>query len=122
MPKQYKRITRGRRAGQVASPWRQGVKPECIHEYHVSELLKVVYDYYDLTPAIDEHAVRQAYSAVAGQLISQLTRSIHFSEGILSLTIDSAALKQELQFRRSALAQSINSHLGHPLVKEIRIY
>lgn len=120
--KPYRRITRGRRAGQVASPWRKNVRPECIHEYGIAELLNVVYDYYDLRPAIDENAVRNAYREIAGDLISKLTPSISFKDGVLTLRIDVASLRQEVFYRRSNLILKINQRLGRPLVKEVRVY
>ena len=120
--KEYRRISRGRRAGQVASPWRKGVRPECIHEYGITELLNVVFDYYDLRPAIDENAVRRAYGEIAGDLISKLTSNVSFKDGLLTLKIDSASLRQEVFYRRTNLAAKINDRLGRQLVKDVRVY
>lgn len=120
--KEYRRITHGRRAGQVASPWRPGVRPECMHEYGIAELLNVVYDYYDLRPAIDENAVLNAYKEIAGDLIAKLTPSVTFADGILTLKIDVASLRQEIFYRRSSLMEKINAHVGRPIVKEVRVY
>lgn len=120
--KEYHRITRGRRAGQVASPWRKGVRPECIHEYGVAELLEVVYDYYDLRPILDENAVKKAYEEIAGELISKLTTSISFAGGVMTLRISSAALRQEITMRRSNLMEKINEKIGRELVKEIKVF
>ena len=120
--KEYRRITRGRRAGQIASPWRAGVRPECIHEYGVSELLEVIYDYYDLRPILDENAVKKAYNEIAGEMISKLTTSISFSDGVLTLNVASAALKQEILQRRTSLQEKINASIGKDLVKEIKVF
>ena len=120
--KEYRRITRGRRAGQVASPWRKGVRPECIHEYGIAELLNVVYDYYDLRPIIDENAVRKAYTEIAGEMISKLTKSVSFKDGVLTLKFDTATLRQEVFYRRSSLMEKINEKLPEPIVKEINVY
>ena len=120
--KEYRRITRGRRAGQVASSWRKGVRPECIHEYGIAELLNVVYDYYDLRPIMDENAVRKAYNEVAGELVSKLTQSVSFKDGVLTLKFDTATLRQEVFYRRTSLMEKINASIGRDLVKEVRVY
>lgn len=120
--KEYRRITRGRRAGQVASPWRAGVRPECIHEYNVSELLEVIYDYYDLNPIIDRNEVVKAYKEIAGEMISNLTTDITYADGVLTLRVASAALRHEILQRRTNLQNSINSKIGRDLVSEIKVF
>lgn len=122
MSKQYKLITHGRRTGQVASPQRRNMRPECRHEYHVLELLNVVYDHYDLNPIIDEHAVKEAYKAVSGEMITKLTTRMVYSKGILTLYVSAAALKQEILMRKTNLIAKLNEHIGRQIVTDIKVF
>lgn len=57
----YRRIGKGRRTGQAASPVRNNLRPECRNEFSMSELLKVVYEHYGMTDIVLEIDVKNAY-------------------------------------------------------------
>ena len=69
----------------------------------------------------DELRVERVYRQLAGDLISRLTSSVEFSQGVLSLRLSSAALRHEMFNRRESLRQHINDHLGSETVKTIYI-
>ncbi|MBR1549934.1 MAG: DUF721 domain-containing protein [Bacteroidales bacterium] len=70
----------------------------------------------------DELRVEKVYRQLAGDLISRLTNSVQFSNGVLSLRLASAALRSEMMRRREGLRQRINDHLGAEVVKKINIW
>jgi predicted nucleic acid-binding Zn ribbon protein len=49
------------------------------------------------------------------------TTDIQFKEGVLTLSLNSAALRQELHMRRKNLLTHINEYFGSEVVKEIRV-
>lgn len=89
------------------------------NEHTLQELLRKAYRRLDMDDAADEMEVRRAYGAVVGDFISRLTTSVSFSHGTLTVMIVSAALKQELFYRRSSLMQKINEALGCQTVQKI---
>ena len=69
---------------------------------------------------VTEIEVRRQYNILVGDLISRLTWSLSFKDGILTARLASAALRQELFYRRNSLLEKINDNLGRNAVKEIR--
>lgn len=122
MGEEYDIIQKGRRKGQLASPNRPGVRKEFKNEYTIDELLKVIYDHYDMSDQVSEVAIRNAYNEIAGTLIVQLTRKVEFKEGTLTLTVASAALKQELAYHKEGIKTKINAKIGEEKVKKIVIH
>lgn len=122
MGEEYDIIQKGRRKGQLASPNRSGVRKEFKNEYTIDELLKVIYDHYDMSDQVSEVAIRNAYNEIAGTLIVQLTRKVEFKEGTLTLMVASAALKQELSYHKEGIKTKINAKIGEEKVKKIVIH
>lgn len=93
--------------------------PMYSNEHTLQELLRKAYHQLDMDDTANEIAVKSAYSRVVGDFINRLTYSAKFSHGTLSLSIPSAALKQELFYKRSSLADKINEAIGRNVVKKI---
>lgn len=89
------------------------------NEHTLQELLSKAYHRLDLDDCAAEIEVRAAYRAVVGDWLWRLTLSSHYDKGCLTLRMASAALKQELFYRRSSLASKINEALGRQIVKKI---
>ena len=89
------------------------------NEHSLQDLLKSVYHNLDMDDTADEIEVKDAYSRVVGDLISRLSRSVRFSQGTLTVQLASAALRQELFYRRDSLAEKINEAIGRRAVKKI---
>lgn len=89
------------------------------NEHTLQELLKKAYHRMDMDETATQMEVKQAYDTTVGELISRLTRTVHYSQGTMTLTLASAALRQELWQRRHSLAQKINDTLQKPAVKKI---
>ena len=69
----------------------------------------------------DEARIEYVYRQLAGDLISRLTPSVHFSRGTLTLRLSSAALRHEMFNRRESLRHRINDQLGAEVVHTIMI-
>lgn len=89
------------------------------NEHTLQELLSKAYHRLDMDEWATEVEVRSAYKAVVGDWLSKLTVSAKYDKGTLTLKLASAALKQELFYRRSSLAKKINDSLGRQVVHKI---
>ena len=91
------------------------------NEHTLQDLLKRVYHKLDMDDTAREMEVVRVYRAVVGDLISRLTVTVRFAQGVLTVRLASAALGQELAYRRTTLADRINDGLGYQAVRELRI-
>ena len=70
---------------------------------------------------LSQHAVKNGWKEIAGEMIARNTSSLHFSGTVLFVTLSNAALKHELSFRRGQLLENINKFCGYKLVSEVVI-
>ena len=73
----------------------------------------------------DTYAEQRAcfvWPEVVGQGVNRYTSRRYVSRGLLHVYIDSAPLKTELEFRKSAIVEAINSALGTDMLKGIIIH
>lgn len=69
-----------------------------------------------------EHRAAYAWIEVVGPEINRLTTSRFVKNGVLHVTIDSAAVKSELQFMKSTLARHINEIVGDEVITSVTIH
>ncbi len=86
-------------------------------DYYIQRMLRQ----WDLADFATEVEVERVYRQLAGDLISRLTQRLSFKKGTLRLKYMSAALRQEMTYRRDSLRDKINSELGAEVVKKIII-
>lgn len=87
----------------------------------MQQLLKQAYHKLDMDDTAREMEVVQVYGVVVGDFIKRLTQKVSYSQGVLTVRLASAALKQELAYRRTSLADKINETLGYTAVRKIVI-
>ena len=86
-------------------------------DYYIQRMLRQ----WDMADFATEVEVERVYRRLAGDLIGRLTQRISFKKGTLRLKYMSAALRQEMTYRRDSLRDKINSELGAEVVKKIII-
>ncbi|MBO4600151.1 MAG: DUF721 domain-containing protein [Bacteroidales bacterium] len=89
------------------------------NEHTLQDLLTKAYRRLDMDDTACEMEVRRAYGVVVGDFIGRLTTAVRFSQGTLTVQLSSAALKQELFYRRHSLAEKINEAAGRKVVNKI---
>jgi len=89
------------------------------NEHTLQDLLKKAYHRLDMDDTANEIEVKYTYSKVVGDFINRLTYSVKFNKGTLTLSIASPALKQELFYKRTSLAERINDAIGRTVVNKI---
>ena len=65
------------------------------------------------------YQVTNAYHQIVGSFISKLTANVNFSNKTLYVLITSAALRNELSYRKDDLITEINKALGEEVLERI---
>lgn len=91
------------------------------NEYTLQDLLAKAYHRLDMDETVSEMEVKKAYAIVVGDFINRLTESVKFKNGVLRLKLSSAALRQELYYRRDGMMDRINEILDGSVVKRIEM-
>ncbi|MCR5445194.1 MAG: DUF721 domain-containing protein [Bacteroidales bacterium] len=86
-------------------------------DYYIQRMFRQ----WDMADFASEMEVERVYRRLAGDLIGRLTQRVSFKKGILRLKYMSAALRQEMTYRRESLRQTMNDELGGDVVKKIII-
>jgi predicted nucleic acid-binding Zn ribbon protein len=68
---------------------------------------------------LSRFAIKNSWEEIVGKHVANNTVNISFHETTLFLTLKSAALKQELSFRKDDIINNINRFCGTKLIKEI---
>ena len=92
------------------------------NEHTLQDLLKKAYRRLDMDETVTELEVKGVYERVVGELISKLTWRVRFKNGVLTLSIASPGLRQELWYRWESLTARINEAMGRTVVKKIEFY
>lgn len=70
---------------------------------------------------ISQFTVKNSWKEIVGEMIANSTTDIFFNEKIVFISLNSAALKHELSFRKEELVNNINTFCGYKLVDQIVI-
>lgn len=87
----------------------------------VGDVLRDCLEKSRLQSGIDDTRAAALWSAILGEGIASQCRQPVVRKGVLTVRIPNAALRQELQMRRGAIARAINDTLGKTVVEEIRL-
>ena len=88
-------------------------------ERKLCDILKVVYRRMELDEAANEMEVKEMYHKVVGDLISKLTWDVKYEKGILYVKLASAALRNELMYKKEDLENKMNQNLGRKAITKI---
>ena len=93
------------------------------HNYDNSASLKEVileiFNKNNLTYGIDKVRVKEAWIKVAGTAMVKYTENVRLQGDRLLITLNNAALRENLSYQKSELAAMINEYLQKEVVKEI---
>jgi predicted nucleic acid-binding Zn ribbon protein len=68
---------------------------------------------------LNEVKVIHSWQKVVGKMISAHTKDLYIKNGRLFVKIDSPALKNELTFRRTEIADKLNQEAGGKVIEEV---
>lgn len=70
---------------------------------------------------ISQFSIKNGWKDIVGDIIAKSTTEIFFNGTTVFITLNSAALKHELSFRKEEILNSINKYCGYKLVDHIVI-
>src|SRR5688572_21334207 len=70
---------------------------------------------------ISRFTVKNSWKEIVGEVIARNTSEIFFNDKVIFVTLNSAALKHELSYRKEEIVNNINKFCGYKLVEEIVI-
>ena len=70
---------------------------------------------------ISQFTVKNSWQEIVGELVAKSTSDISFKDKTVFVSLQSAALKHELSFRKEEMITSINKFCGYKLVDHIVI-
>ena len=70
---------------------------------------------------LDEIELIKIYEELVGKMFTNHTKQISYKDKALHVRLDSASLKQELNYVKEGLVQKINEKIGRPIVEKIVI-
>lgn len=73
----------------------------------------------DIEDAVLEHKALQMWHQVVGPGVNRLTIERYVENGVITVKINSAALRNDLMLTRTALIDQLNQLVGKPVIKEI---
>lgn len=91
------------------------------NEYSLKEAIDEMLKTYRLDRKLDETRVINAWDKVVGEVIARYTNNLRVHDGVLYVSLSSAALKQELLYRRTEIAGLLNAECGSEIIREVVI-
>lgn len=87
----------------------------------LGEAIRAFIDAMKWNDNINQASLITDWEKIVGRDIAMRTTDIRFKDGTLTISLNSAALRNELHMRRQALITHINEFYKTELVKEIRL-
>jgi len=76
---------------------------------------------YRLKGKLNQSRIRNQWERMMGPSIASYTRDIKLYRGKLFITIESAALRQELSYGKEKIKRNLNEELGEEAIREVVI-
>lgn len=89
------------------------------NEHSLGDLLKELLKEYHLSDKIYEIKANEIWPKVVGKMIAKHTKGLYYRNKKLYVTLDNAALKEELHFSKTKLLKQLNKQAGDNIVEEI---
>lgn len=89
------------------------------NEQHINELLKAFTKRPKIASKRNTALLKDAWKELMGPTIDSYTSSLNISKGQLTIRVNSAALRQELQLNEQLVINKINTFFGDTIVKDV---
>jgi predicted nucleic acid-binding Zn ribbon protein len=87
----------------------------------IGDAIKQLFKEEKLDVKISRFTVKNSWKDIVGEVIAKNTSEIFFNDKVIFVTLTSAALKNELSYRKEEMVNNINKFCGYRLVEEIVI-
>lgn len=89
------------------------------NEHSLKELINELLKEYHLSDKVYEIKAKEIWPKVVGKLIVRHTKAMYYRNKKLYVTLDNAALKEEMHYAKEKLIKQINKQAGEIIVEEI---
>jgi len=89
------------------------------NDYTLKQVINEMLKEYKLSDKLKEKKIIESWPRIVGKMIANHTTGIYFKDKRLYVTVDNAALREELGYARSKLLKSINKQVGETFIEEI---
>ena len=86
----------------------------------IGEVMRQAIDSLNMREGLDKARAVDAWQKIAGQHLGAACGRPTVRGNMLIIPVDSAALRQELNLRRSSILRDINARVGSEIISEIR--
>lgn len=88
--------------------------------HDITQLLNLYLREEGLETPLNQHRLMAAWPEVAGKVVAKYTRAMKIYNQVLVVHLNSAALRAELQMRRSELMKQLNDKVGSIVIYDIK--
>lgn len=88
--------------------------------HDITQLLNLYLREEGLETPLNQHRLMAAWPEVAGKVVAKYTRDLKIYNQVLVVHLNSAALRAELQMRRSELMKQLNEKVGSVVIYDIK--
>lgn len=85
----------------------------------LKEVINQMLRAYGLGDRLDEMSLVKSWEEIVGKMIAKHTNEIYFKSGILYVKLDSATVRQELSYAKTALIEKLNRKAGKRMLTDI---
>lgn len=86
----------------------------------ISDIIADFMQQEDIEATMLEHRALQLWGQVVGPGVNKLTTARYVENGVMTMTIASAALRNDLMMSRRQIIDQLNALIGKPVIREIR--
>lgn len=87
----------------------------------IKGLLKKMLRENKLQPGLDLIQIKNVWKNSMGPGVNTYTKEISFNKGVLSVTLVSSTLREELSYGKEKIVAMLNEQLDKPIIKSIRL-
>lgn len=91
------------------------------NELSLKEALRAMIEHYRLKGKLNQNRIQSLWEKLMGPSISGYTREIKLHRNKLFITIESAALRQELSYGKDKIKKILNEELGEDFIQDVII-
>ncbi|HQK97408.1 MAG TPA: DUF721 domain-containing protein [Bacteroidia bacterium] len=89
------------------------------NEHSLGELIHELINAYRLKDGLTRAKIDQVWEKVMDKAIVSRTSELRFEKGVLSIKLNSAVLRNELEYKKADIIHAVNKEIGEDLVKEV---
>jgi ATP-dependent Zn protease len=92
------------------------------NDYTIKQAMDQFVDRYQISEKLEEASLKNNWEAIFGKTINKHTTNISLQQKTLSITINLAVLKSELNFNKDKIKDLANQFLQKEVVAKVVIY